>query len=247
MATPTPKDTAEVGRLEHEIAQVRGDLGRTVQEIGTRLTPAHLMEEARRSLKQGTVETTKAVAQSATDVASDVASRTRDVALDARAHVQAHPYAAGAVGAGIGLGYWVVTSAMNRRKRLVPREWDEPFESVEPPGSVEPQGDVERIAHVTADPDRGSGRGGLADLEEPRLAGTAGRTKKGAPRSGRPCHVRRSPRRYDVGFFAPMLFERSCTCWRCSFSVGSVFDAKAFTSASPLVDATRENSRTSFW
>jgi ElaB/YqjD/DUF883 family membrane-anchored ribosome-binding protein len=117
-----------VGRLEHEIAQVRGDLGRTVQEIGTRLTPAHLMEEARRSLKQGTVETTKAVAQSATDVASDVASRTRDVALDARAHVQAHPYAAGAVGAGIGLGYWVVTSAMNRRKRLVPREWDEPFD-----------------------------------------------------------------------------------------------------------------------
>ena len=73
MATPTPKDTADVGRLEHEIAQVRGDLGRTVQEIGTRLTPAHLMEQAKRSLKESTVETTKAVAQSATDVASDVA------------------------------------------------------------------------------------------------------------------------------------------------------------------------------
>ena len=106
---------------------MRGDLGRTVQEIGTRLTPAHLLEEARRSLKQGTVETTKAVAQSATSVASDVASRTRDVALDARDHVQAHPYAAGAVGAGMGLGYWLVTSAMRRRRRLVPREWDEPF------------------------------------------------------------------------------------------------------------------------
>ena len=116
MATPTPKDTADVGRLEHEIAQVRGDLGRTVQEIGSRLTPAHLMEQAKRSLKESTVETTKAVAQSATDVASDVATRTRDVALDARDHVQAHPYAVGAVGAGIGLGYWVVTSAMRRRQ-----------------------------------------------------------------------------------------------------------------------------------
>ena len=91
---------------------MRGDLGRTVQEIGTRLTPAHLMEQAKRSLKESTVETTKAVAQSATDVASDVASRTRDVALDARDQVQAHPYAVGAVGAGIGLGYWLVASAM---------------------------------------------------------------------------------------------------------------------------------------
>ena len=128
MATPTPKDTADVGRLEHEIAQVRGDLGRTVQEIGTRLTPARLMEQAKRSLKESTVETTKAVAQSATDVASDVATRTRDVALDARDQVQAHPYAISAAGAGIGLGYWLVTSAMQNRRRLVPREWDEPFD-----------------------------------------------------------------------------------------------------------------------
>jgi ElaB/YqjD/DUF883 family membrane-anchored ribosome-binding protein len=128
MATPTPKDRADVGRIEHELAQVRGDLGRTVQEIGTRLTPAHIVEQAKRSLKESTVETTKAVAQSATEVASDVASRTRDVALDARDQVQAHPYAVSAVGAGIGLGYWLMSSAMRRRRRLVPREWDEPFD-----------------------------------------------------------------------------------------------------------------------
>jgi ElaB/YqjD/DUF883 family membrane-anchored ribosome-binding protein len=128
MATPTPKDSADVGRLEHEIAQVRGDLGRTVQEIGTRLTPAHLMEQAKRSLKENTVETTKAVAQSATDVASGVATRTRDVALDARDQVQEHPYAVGGIGVGVGLGYWLVASALRRRRRLVPREWDRPFD-----------------------------------------------------------------------------------------------------------------------
>ena len=128
MATPTAKDSADVGRLEHELAQVRGDLGRTVQEIGSRLTPAHLMEQAKRTLKENTVETTKAVAQSATDVASGVATRTRDVALEARDQVQAHPYAIGAVGAGIGLGYWLMTSAMRGRRRLVPREWDAPFD-----------------------------------------------------------------------------------------------------------------------
>lgn len=127
MASPTPKDTADVGRIEHEIAQVRGDLGRTVQEIGERLTPAKIMEQAKRSLKESTFETTKAVAQSASDAASDVASRTIDVAIEARDRAQAHPYVVSAVGAGMGLGYWLVTSAMQRRRRLVPREWDEPF------------------------------------------------------------------------------------------------------------------------
>ena len=57
-----------------------------------------------------------------------MASRARDVALDARNQAQAHPYAVGAVGAGMGLGYWLVTSAIRKRRRLVPREWDEPFD-----------------------------------------------------------------------------------------------------------------------
>lgn len=128
MATPTTRDTADVGRIEHEIEQVRSDVGRTVQEIGSRLTPAHLMEQAKRSLRDTTVETTRAVAQSASDVASGVASRTRDAALDARDQVHAHPYAAGAVGAGIGVGYWLVSMSMRNRRRLIPRQWDEPFD-----------------------------------------------------------------------------------------------------------------------
>ena len=128
MATPTPRDSKDVGQIEHEIAQVRDDLGRTVQEIGARLTPGHLMEQAKRSFRETTRDTTRAVAQSATDMASGVASRTRSVALDAKDQVQAHPYAVGAVGAGIGLGYFLVTSALRNRRRLVPREWDEPFD-----------------------------------------------------------------------------------------------------------------------
>ncbi len=124
----TPNGRADVGRIEHEIAQVRDDLGRTVAEIGARLTPAHLMAQAKRSLRDTTMDTTRAVAQSATDIAGDVASRTRDVALDARDRVQAHPYAAGAIGAGIGVGYWLAASAMRNRRRLIPREWDEPFD-----------------------------------------------------------------------------------------------------------------------
>lgn len=127
MATPTPKD-ANLGRIESEIAVVREDVGRTVQEIGNRLTPARLMEEAKRSLKDSTRETTRAVAQSASDVAASVATHTRDAALDARDHVRAHPYATGAVAAGLGLGFVLMSMSMRKPRRLIPREWDEPFD-----------------------------------------------------------------------------------------------------------------------
>lgn len=128
MATPTTKDSTDVGRIEHEIAQVRGEVGRTVHEISSRLTPAHLMEQAKQSLRDTTKDATRAVAQSATDVATGVAARTRDVALDARDQVQAHPYAVAAVGVGVGLGYWLVSMSMRSRRRLIPRKWDEPFD-----------------------------------------------------------------------------------------------------------------------
>jgi len=125
MATP---DSGDMGRIEHEIARVRDDLGRTVAEIGARLTPAHLMEQAKRGLKDSTMETTRAVAGSAAELAGGVASRTRDVARGARDQAQAHPYGVAAVGIGIGLGYWLTASAKRNRRRLIPREWDQPFD-----------------------------------------------------------------------------------------------------------------------
>jgi hypothetical protein len=48
--------------------------------------------------------------------------------MDTRDRVQAHPYAAGAVGVGVGLGFWLVSMSRRNRKRLIPREWDEPFD-----------------------------------------------------------------------------------------------------------------------
>jgi hypothetical protein len=126
MATPTSRDSADVGRIEHEIAQVRDDLGRTVHEISSRLTPAHLMQQAKQSLKDTTVDTTRAMAHSATDMASLVADRTRTAALDARDQMQAHPVIAGLIGAGIGFGIWTAFAARQNRRRLVPREWNQP-------------------------------------------------------------------------------------------------------------------------
>jgi len=120
--------TGDMGRIEHEIARVRDDLGRTVAEIGARLTPAHLMEQAKQGLRETTMDTTRAVAESAAGLATDVASRTRDAAVEARDQAQAHPYVTGAIGVGLGLGYWLVASSRRNRRRLVPREWDQPFD-----------------------------------------------------------------------------------------------------------------------
>ena len=124
MATPT--GSSDVGRIEREIAQVRGELGRTVQEIGSRLTPAHLMAQAKQGLKDATTDTTRAVASQATDVAAAVAQGARDVAVDAKDHVQANTMLAAAISVGAGLGFWAVTASRRSRRRLVPREWDEP-------------------------------------------------------------------------------------------------------------------------
>jgi hypothetical protein len=124
----TPNGSEQTGRIEYEIARVRDDLGRTVAEIGTRLTPGHLVEQASRTLKQATAQTTRAVASTATDVATGLASRSVDAAIDARARVEAHPLMAGAIGMGLGFAALRLVNARRNRRRLVPREWDEPFD-----------------------------------------------------------------------------------------------------------------------
>lgn len=97
---------ADVRRIEDEIAIVRDDLGRTVAELGTRLTPAHLMERAKATIKDATVEGTRAVAQTAGDMASDLAGKTRAVATDATEQMRANPGGAAAAGVGLALGAW---------------------------------------------------------------------------------------------------------------------------------------------
>ncbi len=124
----TPHGSEQTGRIEDEISRVRDDLGRTVAEIGTRLTPGYLVEHASRTLKQATSQTTRAVAATATDAAAALASRSVDAAIDARARVEAHPVLAGALGMGLGFGAWTLVNARRNRRRLIPRAWDEPFD-----------------------------------------------------------------------------------------------------------------------
>jgi ElaB/YqjD/DUF883 family membrane-anchored ribosome-binding protein len=124
MATPvssTPAHDghadADVRRIEDEIALVRDDLGRTVTELGTRLTPRHLVEHAKETIRDVTVERTRAVAQSAGDMATEIAERTRDVAADATDRVRANPAGAAAASAGLAFGIWAVRLAASHAQR----------------------------------------------------------------------------------------------------------------------------------
>ena len=91
--------------------------GRTVAELGTRLTPAHLMERAKATIKDATVERTRAVAQTAGDMATDVAERTRQAAVEATDQVRANPGGAAAAAVGLVLGIWAARQAASRSQR----------------------------------------------------------------------------------------------------------------------------------
>jgi len=128
MSSPPTHDghaDADVRRIEGEIAVVRDDLGRTVAELGARLTPSHLIEHAKATIRDATVEGTRAVAQSAGEMATDfaeragematdIAARTRDVAADATDRVRANPTGAAAAGVGLVFGVWAARRATRR-------------------------------------------------------------------------------------------------------------------------------------
>ena len=81
-----------VGEGDRDVDTDRGsDPGRTVAELGTRLTPVQLMERAKETIRKATAERAREVAQSAGEMASEFAQGTRDVAADATDRVRAHP------------------------------------------------------------------------------------------------------------------------------------------------------------
>ena len=226
---------------------MRDDLGRTVAEIGARLTPAHLMEQAKRSLQRH-----DAGHHPRGGAVGDRHRRRRRVPRHATwrstrgtrcRRIRTRP--APSAPASARLLRWRRRRMRNRR-RLIPREWDEPFDRSSRRRRSTPGGGTGRSTRSL--PLAAALAAAFADLADPRLQRrhlTSDRySTTGAP-SDRGALNRDSSdlrRVYDVGFFAPIVFDSSCTCCRWSFSVGSVLAANALTSLSP--DAVRPPSRT---
>ena len=234
MATPASGNTADVGRIEHEIAQVRDDVGRTVQEMGSRADAGapHGAGEAQpeghdhgHDPRRGAVGDRRRRATSR--------SRTRDAALDARDRVQAHPYAAGAIGAGIGARLLAGVDVDAQSAASDSAGVGRAVRSLEPaPARHEAAVLADDAVRCRSPPARGGGVHALAHPRSSRCV--CAPNKRRAPRAvGAPASLTSTTSAYEVGFFAPIVFDSSCTCCRWSFSVGSVLAANALMSRSP--------------
>jgi hypothetical protein len=108
------QDDPEVRRIERDIAQVRGDLGQTVEEISARLKPAYLMDRAKATVKEVTNDRVRTLANSAGDMADTVKDRTRLLASEAGDQIRDYPLPTALLGVGLGWLAWSLGSSSRR-------------------------------------------------------------------------------------------------------------------------------------
>lgn len=155
--TAAPKaETDDTQEIRERIERTREDMGRTIDELQERLSPQHVMQQAKDSVRDATVGRVKEMATSAgetaRDTAADVAERAQDAAGMLVDEVRSHPVTAAAIGAGIA---WLLsgTSLFSRRRASID---DDPYG----PGTVYTNGPISyRSAHIQGENDMGNGYG----------------------------------------------------------------------------------------
>jgi ElaB/YqjD/DUF883 family membrane-anchored ribosome-binding protein len=83
------------------MAQTRAEMSETIDAIQAKLSPQHLMQEAKDTVRDATVGKVKDMMTSATDKAADLAEDVQDGALEAVDYVKQNPIPAALIGAGI--------------------------------------------------------------------------------------------------------------------------------------------------
>jgi ElaB/YqjD/DUF883 family membrane-anchored ribosome-binding protein len=96
---PSPADDPQ--QIRADMANTRAEMAETIDAIQARLSPQHLMQEARDTVRDATVGKVKDMMTSATDKAADLAEDVQDGALEAVDYVRQNPIPAALIGAGI--------------------------------------------------------------------------------------------------------------------------------------------------
>jgi ElaB/YqjD/DUF883 family membrane-anchored ribosome-binding protein len=100
--TAEADDTREI---REQIARTREGMGRTIDELQERLSPQHVMQQAKDSIHEATVGRVKEVVSTASDTVRDtaahVAERAQDTASRIADEVRSHPVTTALIGAGI--------------------------------------------------------------------------------------------------------------------------------------------------
>jgi len=177
-------ETDDTREIREQIERTREDMGRTIDELQERLSPQHVMQQAKDSVHEATVgrvkEMVSSAGETARDTAADVAERAQDTASMIADEVRSHPVTTALLGAGI---VWLIsgTSMFQRRSSheedgYDPYEWDEDGSERSRraarvgrpgPGTVYTDGPIQyRTAGFQGDRDMASGygQGGWTDV-----------------------------------------------------------------------------------
>jgi len=96
---PTP----ETQQIREEIAQTRAELGDTIDEIQERLTPSHLVEQAKEAVRGATMDKVQELTNQAGQTASHLVERTRDSTEALLERIREHPVPVACAGLGLAL------------------------------------------------------------------------------------------------------------------------------------------------
>jgi ElaB/YqjD/DUF883 family membrane-anchored ribosome-binding protein len=102
---PAPQD--ETQQIRAEIEVTRAEMGSTIDAIQEKLSPHHVIEEVKKSVREATIGKAKEIMQNVGDKVSEVTDNVADVTKDAGASavrlVRENPVPFALIGSGIGL------------------------------------------------------------------------------------------------------------------------------------------------
>lgn len=109
------------GRIRSRIEATRADMGETIDAIQERLSPQHLVTQAKEAAKEAAVGRVRSVARKAGDTASQLASQTSETAAGFGQVVRDNPIPAAMVGVG---ATWLLLRTQYHSRLRRRTDWD---------------------------------------------------------------------------------------------------------------------------
>ena len=113
--------------IREQIERTREDMSQTINELQERLSPQHLAQQARESVREATVGRVQQLVGSAGDTATQVARRAQEAAGPVVEQVRERPVPVALAGLGVGLAWWLMRRASSRQtwSRDDMDDWDD--------------------------------------------------------------------------------------------------------------------------
>lgn len=102
--------------IREQIERTREDMSQTINELQERLSPQHLAQQARDSVRDATVGRVQHLVGSAGDTATEVARRAQEAAGPVMEQVRERPVPIALAGAGVGLAWYLMRRASSRQR-----------------------------------------------------------------------------------------------------------------------------------